>query len=51
MQLRAFASTREAMKSEKQREKDAKPDGKMAEIVAEAQYMNQLDDIEKMRGE
>jgi len=40
--MRSFVATREAMKSEKQRELDAKPHGPMAELVAKVQYMNQL---------
>jgi hypothetical protein len=42
MQMRSFVATREAMKSEKQRERDAKPSGPMAELVAKAQHMNQM---------
>jgi len=41
VQLRSFVATREAMKSEKQRERDSKPSGPMAEMVARAQHYNQ----------
>jgi hypothetical protein len=41
MQLRSFESSRQAMKSDKEREKDAKPHGPMAEIVAKVQFANQ----------
>jgi hypothetical protein len=41
MQMRSFVATREAMKSDKQRERDAKPKGPMAVMVARAQQMNQ----------
>jgi len=41
MQLRSFENTRQAMKSDKEREKDSKPHGPMAEIVAKVQFANQ----------
>jgi hypothetical protein len=41
MQLRAYENTREAMKSDKEREKDAKPSGEMAELVAKVQFLVQ----------
>ena len=41
MQLRAYENTRDAMKSDKEREHDAKPHGEMAELVAKVQFMVQ----------
>ena len=41
VQMRSFVATRDAMKSEKERERDAEPHGAMANIVAEVQHMNQ----------
>lgn len=43
MQLRAYENTRESMKSDKERERDAKPHGEMAELVAKVQYLVQRD--------
>jgi len=41
MEMRAFDSVRNAMKSEKQQEKDSKPSGPMKDLVAKVQWMNQ----------
>lgn len=41
IQMRSFDSMRSAMRSEKQREHDAKPSGPMKELVAKVQFMNQ----------
>jgi hypothetical protein len=41
LQLRRFASMRQAMRSERQVESESKPRGPLAELVAHAQHMNQ----------
>ena len=43
-QLRSYVAMREAMKSDKEREIDARPHGPVAELVAKVQYMLQQED-------
>lgn len=44
VQIRGYERMREAMRTEKQREKDAKPSGPIAELVAKVQKMLQDED-------
>ena len=43
VQLRSYARMRDAMRTEKERERDAKPHGPVAELVAKVQHIVQQD--------
>ena len=43
IQLRSYARMRDAMRTEKERERDAKPHGPVAELVAKVQHIVQQD--------
>jgi hypothetical protein len=45
VQLRAYSRMRDAMRTEKERERDAQPSGPLAELVAKVQHMLQIEDL------
>lgn len=51
VQLRAYTRMRDAMRTEKERERDAQPSGPIAELVAKVQHMLQVEDLEEMQGD
>lgn len=51
MQLRGYARMRDAMRTEKERERDSKPSGPVAELVAKVQHMLQQEDVREMANE
>lgn len=44
VQLRGYSRMRDAMRTEKERERESKPSGKLAELVARVQHALQLED-------
>lgn len=45
MQIRGYERMRDAMRTDKERERDAQPSGPVAELVAKVQHMLQAEDL------
>lgn len=51
MQIRGYERMRSALRTEKERERDSKPSGPIAELVAKVQHALQLEDAKDMMNE
>lgn len=51
MQIRGYSRMRDAMRTEKERERDAQPRGPIAELVAKVQHMLQIEDLKERERE
>lgn len=51
VQIRGYMRMRDAMRTEKERERDAQPSGPLAELVAKVQHMLQAEDAKERMSE
>lgn len=51
VQLRGYKRMRDALRTEKERERDAVPSGPVAELVAKVQHMLQIEDLKERQRE